>query len=125
MLPEELIFSVAKVELPMLEWIHANQPKQRVTLCSVESMSGKGKGLEESPFVAMERFERRRAELSRDAAANAERARKKADAEAALERVLTSWAGPSPPSSGSGADESARRKPRTKTVRARLRARCR
>ena len=71
---------------PMLEWIR-DQPKQRVTLCSVESMSGKGKGLEESPFVAMERFERRRAELLRDAAANAERARKKADAEAALERV--------------------------------------
>ena len=85
--PKSCIFSVAKVELPMLEWIHANQPKQRVTLCSVESMSGKGKGLEESPFVAMERFERRRAELLRDAAANAERARKKADAEAALERV--------------------------------------
>jgi len=85
--PKSCIFSVAKAELPMLEWIHANQPKQRVTLCSVESMSGKGKGLEESPFVAMERFERRRAELLRDAAANAERARKKADAEAALERV--------------------------------------
>lgn len=85
--PKSCIFSVAKADLPMLEWIHANQPKQRVTLCSVESMSGKGKGLEESPFVAMERFERRRAELLRDAAANAERARKKADAEAALERV--------------------------------------
>lgn len=85
--PKSCIFSVAKAELPMLEWIHANQPKQRVTLCSVESMSGKGKGLEESPFVAMERFERRRAELLRDAAANAERARKKADAEDALERV--------------------------------------
>ena len=83
--PKSCIFSVAKADLPMLEWIHANQPKQRVTLCSVESMSGKGKGLEESPFVAMERFERRRAELLRDAAANAERARKKADAEAALE----------------------------------------
>jgi len=85
--PKSCIFSVAKAELPMLEWIHANQPKQRVTLCSAESMSGKGKGLEESPFVAMERFERRRAELLRDAAANAERARKKADAEDALERV--------------------------------------
>ena len=71
----------------MLEWIHANQPKQRVTLCSVESMSGKGKGLEESPFVAAERFERRRAELLRDANASLERARRKAEAEAALERV--------------------------------------
>ena len=93
--PKSCIFSVAKADLPMLEWIHANQPKQRVTLCSVESMSGKGKGLEESPFVAMERFERRRAELLRDAAANAERARKKADAEAALERVsnVVGWTG--------------------------------
>ena len=93
--PKSCIFSVAKAELPMLEWIHANQPKQRVTLCSAESMAGKGKGLEESPFAAMERFERRRGELLRDAAANAERARKKADAEAALERVsnVVGWTG--------------------------------
>ena len=85
--PKSCIFSVSKAELPLLEWIHANQPKQRVTLCSVESMSGKGKGLEESPFVAAERFERRRAELLRDANASLQRARRKAEAEAALERV--------------------------------------
>jgi ferredoxin len=85
--PKSCIFSVSKHELPLLEWIHANQPKQRVTLCSVESMSGKGKGLEESPFVAAERFERRRAELLRDAKENKERSRRKAEAEAALQQV--------------------------------------
>jgi hypothetical protein len=50
-------------------------------------MSGKGKGLEESPFVAAERFERRRAELLRDAKESEERSRRKAEAEAALQQV--------------------------------------
>ena len=95
--PKSCIFSVSKAELPLLEWIHANQPKQRVTLCSVESMSGKGKGLEESPFVAAGRFERRRAELLRDANASLERARRKAEAEAALELPAHEAPGPEEP----------------------------
>ena len=96
--PKDCIHTVPKADLPLLEWIHASQPRQRVTLCSVESMSGRGKGLEESPFVAAERFERRRAEMLRDAAADADRRRARERAEAALARVnnvvgLSRWFG--------------------------------
>ena len=95
--PKDCIHTVPKADLPLLEWIHASQPRQRVTLCSVESMSG-AKGLEESPFVAAERFERRRAEMLRDAAADADRRRARERAEAALARVnnvvgLSRWFG--------------------------------
>ena len=38
--PKDCIHTVPKADLPLLEWIHASQPRQRVTLCSVESMSG-------------------------------------------------------------------------------------
>lgn len=85
--PKDCIHTVPKADLPLLEWIHASQPRQRVTLCSVESMSGRGKGLEESPFVAAERFERRRAEMLRDAADDAHRRRARERAEEALARV--------------------------------------
>jgi hypothetical protein len=30
---------VSRAELPMLEWIHASQPKQRVVPCTVESQA--------------------------------------------------------------------------------------
>ena len=63
--PKDCIHTVPKADLALLEWIHRSQPRQRIVTCSVESMSGKGRGLEESPFVAMERFERRRTEMMR------------------------------------------------------------
>ena len=90
--PKDCIHTVPKADLPLLEWIHASQPRQRVTLCSVESMSGRGKGLEESPFVAAERSnegERRCCETQPptptvDARENARRRRSRAS--------TTSWA---------------------------------
>lgn len=67
--------SYSAEDLALLEWIHRSQPRQRCVSCQVESMSGRGKGLEESPFVAMERFKRRKHELMRDAALERERVR--------------------------------------------------
>ena len=116
--PKNCIFTVKKAELPMLEWIHFNQPKQRVTLCSVESMSGKGKGLEESPFVAMERFERRRAELLRDSKSNSAKQQKQKEAQEALERVsnVVGWSrffGGKKEGEGSSANNSVSKCPKT------------
>lgn len=96
--PKDCIHTVPKADLALLEWIHRSQPRQRIVTCSVESMSGKGRGLEESPFVAMERFERRRTEMMRDAEEAAKRAKKREEAEAAMEMVsnvvgIGSWAG--------------------------------
>ena len=79
----------------MLEWIHRSQPRQRVVSCSVESMSGKGKGLEESPFVAMERFNRRRREMVRDAEETRkreERRRRASEATDKVNNVIGGWA---------------------------------
>jgi len=85
--PKDCIHSVEKRQLATLEWIHASQPRRRVNTCSVESMSGRGRGLEESPFVAMERFERRRREMQRDRELERERLERRAAAERAAERV--------------------------------------
>lgn len=78
----------------MLEWIHRSQPRQRVVSCTVESLSGKGKGLEESPFVAMERFNRRRGELMRDAQEERSRNEKREKATAATDKLnnVVGWA---------------------------------
>jgi curved DNA-binding protein CbpA len=85
--PKDCIHSVEKRQLATLEWIHASQPRRRVNTCSGESMSGRGRGLEESPFVAMERFERRRREMQRDRELERERLERRAAAERAAERV--------------------------------------
>ena len=37
--PKSCIHTVSRAELPMLEWIHASQPKQRVVPCTVESQA--------------------------------------------------------------------------------------
>jgi hypothetical protein len=60
---------------------------------STLTQSGKGRGLEESPFNAMERFERRRAELLRDAEADRARRERREEAAAAMARVsnIVSW----------------------------------
>lgn len=78
----------------MLEWIHRSQPRQRVVSCSVESLSGKGRGLEESPFVAMERFNRRREDMMRDAQEERSRNEKREKATAATDKLnnVVGWA---------------------------------
>ena len=65
--PTECIHTVPTEDLAVLEWIHRSQPRQRVVSVSGDGLGGKGKGLDESPFVAMERFNRRRHEMERDA----------------------------------------------------------
>lgn len=85
--PKDCIHTVPKADIALLEWIHRSQPRQRIVACSAESMGGKARGLDESPFVAMERFERKRTDIMRDAEETAKRAAKREEAEAAMEMV--------------------------------------
>lgn len=92
--PMDCIHTVPREDLAMLEWVHRSQPRQRVVNPQEGSTAGRGKGLEESPFVAMERFNRRRVEMMQDTERARAREEWKQKAAAATEKMnhIVSWA---------------------------------
>lgn len=62
--PVDCIHRVPQSELAVLEWVHRLQPRASTVICSEASRSGRLRGVEENPFVAVDRFKRKMAEIS-------------------------------------------------------------
>ena len=73
--PKDCIHTVPKADRERVD--PRSQPRQRIVACSVESMSGKGRGLEEITFRRDGTVRARRTEMMRDARRRRHRAKKR------------------------------------------------
>lgn len=63
----DCIHRVDTVDLAVLEYVQASMPARWMMVHSNSSDSGRARGMEESPFVAAERFESKKDKLMADA----------------------------------------------------------
>eukprot|EP00899_Mesostigma_viride_P014140 jgi/Mesvir1/22727/Mv14132-RA.1 len=61
--PVNCIHEVESSQLPLLEYVHRSQPRAHMVVNTCGSKSGQARGVEESPFLAAERFDRKQRQV--------------------------------------------------------------
>jgi len=85
--PVDCIHRVDKDSLAVLEFVQRSMPVRSMMIHSDSSSSGKGRGLDESPFVAAERFEAKKEKLMADAKERAKGAARLSTIRSAVENA--------------------------------------
>lgn len=89
--PVECIHVVPTEDLAILEWVHRSQPRTAYVQNTTGSKGGAARGVEESPFVASERFRRKWEEVADDLKKERQNTEKEAQVAHAVRRATGGW----------------------------------